>query len=236
MKCIFTILILLMTFVTFSINAQEVISVEGEYSYGPDISQNEACKRATKIGKNEAIRRASGESVSSDIIENCVQEDCKLYEKTWSSLGNNTIIKSTSNFNKYIFEKLGEKICKVTFDAEVFVIKENINNDFYITTNFGSKKKIFKASSSEGVRDGDPLKVKITLSKPAYLYVYAWYPIDNENKLIEIVSYPQNAKIKKSYDFPPNGEAYFTISLSNKQNYASEYLLFIASRQKINLD
>ena len=26
--------------------------------------------------------------------------------------------------------------------------------------------------------------LKINLSKPAYLYVYGWYPTDNENKLV----------------------------------------------------
>ena len=46
----------------------------------------------------------------------------------------------------------------------------------------------------------------------------------------------QNTEDKKSYNFPPNGEAYFLISQTNEQNYASEYLLLIASKQKIDLD
>jgi len=231
-KIIFTSIV----FITFIANAQEFVSVEGQYSYGPSISQNEACERAKMSAKNEAVRRVSGESVSNDTIENCVQEDCKLYEKTWSSLGNNTIIKRTSNFKKQILEELGEKVCKVTFDAEVIVIRENADKDFYITTDFGNKKKIFRASSSISAKDGDTLKMKINLSKPAYLYVYGWYPTDNENKLARVISYPQNTEVKKSYNFPPNGEAYFLISETNKQNYASEYLLLIASKQKIDLD
>ena len=141
MKYAFKIAFTLIVFITFIANAQEFVSVEGQYSYGPSMSQNEACEKATMNGKNEAIRRVSGESISNDTVENCVQEDCKLYEKTWSSLGNNTVIKSTSNFKRIIVEKLGEKVCKVTFDAEVIVIRENANKDFYITTDFGSKKK-----------------------------------------------------------------------------------------------
>lgn len=219
---------------TFPSNAKEVISVEGMYSYGPSISQNEACDRAIMNGKNEAVRKVSGESISNDTIENCVQEDCKLYEKTWSSLGNNTIITGISNLNKDIVEELGAKTCKVTFDAEIVVIQENKNKDFYITTDYGVKKKVFKASSSLKAKDGDALKMKVMISKPAYLYVYAWYPEDNANKLEHMISYPQYGDLKQNYNFPPSGEAYFLISDRNK-NSSSEYLLLIASKQKINL-
>ena len=235
MNYAFKIAFTLIVFITFIANAQEFVSVEGQYSYGPSISQNEACERATMNGKNEAIRRVSGESISNDTVESCVQEDCKLYEKTWSSLGNNTVIKSTSNFKRIIVEELGEKVCKVTFDAEVIVIRENANKDFYITTDFGSKKKVFKASSSKSVKDGDTIKIKINLSEPAYLYVFGWYPEENTNKLVNVISYPQSGKVKKSYNFPPDGEAFFLISETNKKNSASEYLLLIASKQKVDL-
>ena len=42
---IFKILIILLVSITV-VNAKEIVSVEGEYSYGPSISQNEACNRA----------------------------------------------------------------------------------------------------------------------------------------------------------------------------------------------
>ena len=125
---IFKISIILLVSITV-VNAKEIVSVEGMYSYGPSISQNEACNRAIMNGKNEATRRVSGESISNDTIENCVQEDCKLYEKTWSSLGNNTVITGISNLTKEILEVVGEKTCKVKFEAEVIVLQENKNKD-----------------------------------------------------------------------------------------------------------
>ena len=217
------------------VNAKEIVSVEGMYSYGPSISQNEACNRAIMNGKNEATRRVSGESISNDTIENCVQEDCKLYEKTWSSLGNNTVITGISNLTKEILEVVGEKTCKVKFEAEVIVLQENKNKDFFITTDYGIKKKVFKASTSLNTRDGDALKMKVMISQPSYLYVYAWYPEDNADKLVHVISYPQFGDAKKSYTFPPSGEAYFLISDTKNKNSSSEYLLLIASKQKINL-
>ena len=39
-----------------------------------------------------------------------MQEDCKLYEKTWSSLGNNTVITGISNLTKDIVEELGGNV------------------------------------------------------------------------------------------------------------------------------
>ena len=231
---LFKILLIFFLSLTFPSIAKEIISVEGMYSYGPSISQNEACDRAIMNGKNEAIRKVSGESISNETIENCVQEDCKLYENTWSSLGNNTVITGISNLTKEIVEVVGERTCKVTFDAEVIVLQENKNKDFYITTDYGVKKKVFKASSSLKAKDGDALKMKVMISKPAYLYVYAWYPEDNANKLEHVISYPQYGDLKQSYNFPPNGEAYFLIS-DRKKNSSSEYLLLIASKQKINL-
>ena len=231
---VFKILLIIFLSFTFPSYAKEVISVEGMYSYGPSISQNEACDRAIMNGKNEAVRKVSGESISNDTIENCVQEDCKLYEKTWSSLGNNTVITGISNLTKEIVEVVGERTCKVTFDAEVIVLQENKNKDFYITTDYGVKKKVFKASSSLKAKDGDALKMKVMISKPAYLYVYAWYPEDNANKLEHVISYPQYGDLKQNYNFPPSGEAYFLIP-GSKKNSSSEYLLLIASKQKINL-
>ena len=47
---IFKILIALFLCITSSI-AKEVVFVEGLYSYGPSISQNEACDRAIMNGK-----------------------------------------------------------------------------------------------------------------------------------------------------------------------------------------
>ncbi len=234
MKYITLIFTLLFTS-TYYVNAKQAVSVKGEYSYGPSISQNEACNRAIMNGKNEAIRRVSGESISNDTIENCVQEDCKLYEKTWSSLGNNTVITGISNLTKDIVEELGANTCKVTFDAEIVVIQENKNEDFYITTDYGVKKKVFKASSSLNARDGDALKMKVMISQPSYLYVYAWYPEDNADKLVHVISYPQYGDVKQSYNFPPSGQAYFLISDTKKKSSSSEYLLLIASKQKINL-
>ncbi|MFL2818624.1 MAG: hypothetical protein ACJ0BR_03085 [Candidatus Puniceispirillales bacterium] len=231
---IFKILITLLVSINV-VNAKEIVSVEGMYSYGPSISQNEACNRAIMNGKNEATRRVSGESISNDTIENCVQEDCKLYEKTWSSLGKNTVITGISNLTKEILEVVGEKTCKVKFEAEVIVLQENKNKDFYITTDYGVKKKVFKASSSLNARDGDALKMKIMISEPSYLYVYAWYPEDNADKLVHVISYPQYGDVKQSYNFPPSGEAFFLISDTKNKNSSSEYLLLIASKQKINL-
>ena len=230
---VFKILIILSVSITV-VNAKEIVSVEGQYSYGPTIADSDACERAIMNGKNEAIRRVSGESISNDTIENCVQEDCKLYEKTWSSLGNNSVITGISNLTKDIVEELGANTCKVSFDAEIAVIQENKNEDFYITTDYGVKKKVFKASSLNA-RDGDAFKMKVMISQPAYLYIYAWYPEDNADKLVHVISYPQYGNVKKSYNFPPSGEAYFLISNINNKKSVSEYLLLIASKQKINL-
>ena len=130
MKHFFKIFFTSIFLASYVANAKEVVSVEGQYSYGPDISDTIACERAKMIAKNEAVRRVSGENISNDTIEDCVQADCILFEKTWSSLGNNSVIKSISNFTKTIVEELGANTCKVKFDAKVEVIRENVNKDF----------------------------------------------------------------------------------------------------------
>ena len=141
---IFKILIILLVSITV-VYAKEIVSVEGMYSYGPSISQTEACNIAIMNGKNEATSRVSGESISNDTIENCVQEDCKLYEKTWSSLGNNTVITGISNLTKEILEVVGEKTCKGKFEAEVIDLQEKKNKELVITIDNGEKKKELKA-------------------------------------------------------------------------------------------
>ena len=83
MKHFFKIFFTSMFLASYVANAQEVVSVEGQYSYGPDISDTIACERAKMSAKNEAVRRVSGENISNDTIEDCVQADCILFEKTW---------------------------------------------------------------------------------------------------------------------------------------------------------
>ena len=60
MKYVFKILLIIFLSFTFPSYAKEVIPVEGVYSYGPSISQNEACDRAImngKISRQEGFRR-----------------------------------------------------------------------------------------------------------------------------------------------------------------------------------
>ena len=49
MKYITLIFTILFTSI-YNVNAKQVVSVKGEYSYGPSISQNEACNRAIMNG------------------------------------------------------------------------------------------------------------------------------------------------------------------------------------------
>jgi len=105
-------------------DTQKIVSVEGEYSYGPNISVNEACERAIAIGKEEAVRRVSQESISSVQIEDCRQSNCSLYEKTILLSDRNAVVTSISNFNKNIMYVNGAATCKVSFDAEIAIIQE----------------------------------------------------------------------------------------------------------------
>ena len=98
-----------------------------------------------------------------------------------------------------------------------------------------SPKGIIHDKPSLKAKDGDSLKMKVMISQPSYLYVYAWYPEYNADRLVHVISYPQYGDAKKSYNFPPSGEAYFLISDNKKKSSSSEYLLLIASKQKINL-
>ena len=80
--------------------------------------------------KEWSFKNSFSKSISKDTVENCIQEDYNLYEKTWSSLANNAVITGIANLRKDIVEFDGQRNCKVIFDTEVIVIQDNEIKEF----------------------------------------------------------------------------------------------------------
>ena len=93
--------------VQFSASSEVIkdVQVIGEYYYGPNISDNQACEYAKENAKNNALRKVVEESVITSTRENCSdvndKKECAFFEDTWSFLGEG-FLKGSSFANKIV--------------------------------------------------------------------------------------------------------------------------------------
>ena len=94
-------------FFIFSASAEVIkdVQVIGEYYYGPNISDNQACEYAKENAKNNALRKVVEESVITSTRENCSdvndKKECSFFEDTWSFLGEG-FLKGSSFTNRNV--------------------------------------------------------------------------------------------------------------------------------------
>ena len=51
----------------------EWVQGKAEYRFGPDLTENEACKRSKRRAQEDAMRKVSGERISSDDTQVCAE-------------------------------------------------------------------------------------------------------------------------------------------------------------------
>lgn len=117
------ILKLLPFLLTFSIANAATIGI-GDYRYGPDTTQNFACKMAEDRAKEHAISRFLGESIDTVSFETCRNGECIFQKDTINETKG--IVKNIVDKKVEIIEKPGYLNCIVTIQANVVKITNNI--------------------------------------------------------------------------------------------------------------
>ena len=78
----------------FSASAEVIkdVQVIGEYYYGPNISDNQACEYAKENAKNNALRKVVEESVITSTRENCSdvndKKECSFFSQSFIIIAN----------------------------------------------------------------------------------------------------------------------------------------------------
>lgn len=127
----------------------------GEFSFGPDVSENTACSKAEDRAKLDAVRNVLGEEVVAHASRNCKESGCIADTDVWTL--SDAHLKEAKISSREIIEKQGARICKITIDAKVS--GERPFSDLHIESKFSYK-------------NGEQMNFKVTSTENGKLYIY----------------------------------------------------------------
>lgn len=211
-------------FIIFS--KEDVYGAEAEgtgyHYYGPDISENHSCKFAQLKAEEDAIIKATGETVSAQDWKVCTDPECILTEYRWTAL--NGMILYSDIISKEITQLFGQDVCQVKIVAEVMPIKKDPS--FHATIEL--RTNVYNI--------GDHLLINIDPSQKMYVYVFSWN--DAELNQVNVHKVFPNAYetefIKDQTTIPSSDyELVMTYPANYTGDWLDEYLYVIMSKRKL---
>ena len=214
------IFIIFCLLLVFSTNLKsEIIKHKEKYRFNEDVSVKKGCEMAEQRAKEEAIKKVSGQIVSSETRTVCSEVDGKA-ECEQNSFSINTLngeiisskILSKNNGYEAILNT-NQKIafCEIEIEAEILPILVNKDPNF----NFVIKQ------NKINFRNGEDINLQIEPSKNMYLYIFQWHPYEKKNYQVykmfpnehetnnlilanKVTSIPSSDKISYKVEFPKN--------------------------------
>lgn len=141
----------------------------GEYVFGPDLSEHEACQRAERRAREKAVAAITGERLFSEDLLSCSDradgDGCWLNRHTWSLIdGEIRGIRNKSVKTSEIGGRTRE--CVVSLEADVVVGSGRPDPSFDLTVRLN--RSVF--------RSGEFLEISIDPTEAMYLTVFQWLP------------------------------------------------------------
>ena len=215
----------------------EAVNAKGEYLYGPDTSEADACRLAKERAKANALSKVFGESISMEEQMSCREVKggkpdygCELNRVSWSSIEGD--IRSVTDYRKVIESRVGERACIVTLTADVVIPDRKPDSSFDL-----------KATLNEKVyRTGDVLTISLEPTVPMHIAIFNWVPYLDRDTVTQM--FPNSMDLdsyitKKTYIPTENkSPAYdFTMtwleSLPKNKTFVDEYLIVIGTKKPI---
>ena len=215
----------------------ETVNAKGEYLYGPDTSETDACQLAKERAKANALSKVFGESISMEEQMSCREVKggkpdygCELNRVSWSSIEGD--IRSVTDYHKVIESRVGERACIVTLTADVVIPDRKPDSSFDL-----------KATLNEKVyRTGDVLTISLEPTVPMHIAIFNWVPYQDRDTVTQMfpnLMDPQSHITKKT-SIPTESKlsAYnFTMtwleSLPKNKTFVDEYLIVIGTKKPI---
>ncbi len=187
-RCMFLIMLLLLGPFSVSWSAAP-LAVTGEYRYGPEISDAQACRLAVLVAKNNALLQEIGEDLSIDQSYACAeknhdagvptqQEICTLNKYLWSQIRGE--IQSMEVLKTRITTNDGSKSCHADISVQV-VQHPSVDSVFDFAV----------AINGTTFRLGETLKIRVTSDQVAHLSVFSWTPeVGSDGEVLKIFPNP----------------------------------------------
>lgn len=215
----------------------EVVSARGEYLYGPETSEADACRLAEERAKAAALSKVFGESISMEEQMSCRETSggkadygCELDRVSWSLIEGD--IRAVTASQKTIEPRTGAQACIVTLTADIVMPDRRSDANFDIRVNINEKR----------YRAGEVLTLELEPTAPMYVAIFNWVPYQSSNTVTQIFPNamdPYNYIAKKA-SVPTEHKlaAYsFTLawlgSLPRSRSFVDEYLIVIGTKAPI---
>jgi len=222
-----------MLLVCFFANAEMAKGV-GEYRYGPETSEAQACRLALDKAKSMALSSVMGEFITIEEQQFCrgtlgkeSDEDCQLNSLSWSFIEGD--LKSTKVIQQKVEPSSGSYICTVAIEAEVIRPLKKPDPNFEVKLK--KKQTVFRV--------GDDFNLEFESTLPAYFAVFNWLP--NENNQINRVLLTSSADqsdsdvLKKSpigkFQFKQAFTATWSKAYSGDKKFYDEWVLVVVTKK-----
>lgn len=215
----------------------EAVSARGEYLYGPETSEADACRLAEERAKAAALSKVFGESISMEEQMSCRETSggksnygCELDRVSWSLIEGD--IRAVTASQKTIEPRMGAKACIVTLTADIVLPDRRPDANFDIRVNINEKR----------YRAGEALTLELEPTAPMHVAIFNWVPYQSSNTVTQIFPNamdPYNYIAKKTSVPTEHKLAAYSFmlawleSLPKGRSFVDEYLIVIGTKTPI---
>lgn len=215
------------------------VEATGEYKYGPETSDAQACRLAILAAKNNAILKKVGEDVSIDQSYACSEASdqaatmprqglCTLNKYLWSQMSGE--IQSFEVKGTEIFSEVGSRTCRAKISANIQAKEApDPQLDFGATVNANT------------LRVGEKLKISVSAGQAAHLNVFSWTPSVFDDGVVEKI-FPNQYQTKSFLNAQltiPNQDYDIVVGSNskaegrNQDSVQLEHLIFVMSKDDL---
>lgn len=211
----------------------EVREVAGEFFFGPDTSEKQACEAAEQRAKQEALRLVMGERFSSSEQLSCKDgaagidnTQCVYNTFRWTEIEGD--IKQAIRLGQQVDKQMGSSRCTVSMRIVVDVPKLQPDPSFDFQVKLNTNR----------LRAKEAVNFQILPSSDMHMAVFAWAPshdaatvskifpnaFDNQSLLAARVNHPIPSESGVTrYQFEVD------LPQGTQQDFVDEYLIFVAT-------
>ena len=234
-----------------ALGTAQAVQVTEEYSWGGEVSQNEACRRAEERAKSRAIAKVLGEIMSTEEQMLCrstagkTDDSCEFNQMSWSVIEGD--IRGVKELARAEAMPRGSNswACVLTLDVDVVVPTRKPDPRFqvgaaiyFLVPDARREARQREKVLRKNFHPGDDFVLEVTSTEPAHLALFGWLPSD-DNKVYRIdnpatrpncpqagLSAPDKARAEEVYCLTASwSDAY----KDSKKTYY-EWLILVASK------
>jgi len=211
----------------------EVQEVTGEFFFGPDTSEKQACEAAEHRAKQEALRLVLGERISISEQLSCKDgaagvdnTQCVYNTFRWIEIEGD--IKQATRLGQQVEKQMGSSRCTVNMRIVVDVPKLQPDPSFDFQVKLNANR----------LRAKEAVSFQITPSSAMHMAVFAWAPSHNAATVSRIFpnAFDTQSRLAARVNHPIPSEAggtryQFAVDLpqGSQQDFVDEYLIFVAT-------